>query len=1450
MKKISYLLGIALFIVGGFFVVNTAHAAVGDVIISEFFSDGSSDWVEIQNTTASAIPLSNFRLSDLSNPDTTPTEGSLLTLSGTLPAHGILVFNVSGLNDPGDSIALYNGTIDQANLYQRVTYGNAALPYVADLTAPINNQTGSFNGTSWSISSTPTKGWFNGAPSISSIVASINSAGITTNWGTADISDSSAAAGLYFEKPGMGRITFNDTLNLTDQNTVTLIQALSSKLEMQTAGTIGLNPDACDPMADPCVVPAPSVFKNVNATVQFFGVNALGYVSVPNIIVRDDSGTEIPVDNPEYPTITNLSYNSDNGGTISLDTNHFTQFSLDSSVFVDDDPGCGGNSPCYATIQAGIDAVPAGGTVHVAAGSYTEQITINKSLDLIGEGETTTTILAPDVRAGAVTQGATVHDYILAAVASSGTIDVRVEGFTIDVNSKNKTAGTARLDGVFFRDIKDAGGSVAGLFASTIHNFAAAPDYEAWGVAVYGDSLLTINDNDISDYTRDGLLVIGGNTTISNNTITGSATPLNGINIQDVTTGSVTGNTVTNNIRSAPWAGGGILVSASSGMTISSNHVNGNFYGINIQIGSNGITVSGNELTDNIKRGITLDNSDNNTVKSNTISGLTIETFDTAIGLNNTSTGNTIGGDTSGDGNTITIATSGFGILYAIYMESNVDTGINTIKYNTITGGQRAVQFDGPPGITGTTTIANNTISGQAWGGIIAYNNGDLTITDNTLTNTVRPMEFYGPVNLTITNNIVDGSTFDGINLGNVSGTISVSNNHIYNVTAENTYAIHARADVDNIVIDNNEIYDSFIGVWVDTGSTGNQITNNNIHDNTWGAISIHEDVSTITGNTLTNNQRGIETDHSITIQENSIVADVITDYCQLCLYADATYHASRNWWGTAVKTAITDWIVTNGYTVDYAPYYVTEEKTTLSDIKTITAFSIPSQTGSTTINQTDHTISLTMPYGTDVTALVPTFTTTGASVKIADDLQESGMTANDFSTSKTYTVYAIDETSLEYTATVNVALNPAKAITAFTIPTQVGNTTINQSAHTINLTLPYGTDVTTLVPTITITGASISPLSGAINNFSTQNTYTVTAADSSTQPYVVTLTILENTQTAPVTAEDGSGSATINSDTPEVVITNPDQAVIIIVGSGTTNPTIDVSEFISLVSGEKTGTLPEITIDSNVADVVIPDNTVVTGPASWDGVIAAPTQGTPTGGNPPAGFSVGDTVISVGSSEGTLTFNTAVTLVLPGVTGTVGYRPSGSNAWQTIENVCSGSYSAPGNPPAGSECAISNGIDTKIVTYHFTSFAGLKIAPSGGGHIALVATPTPATPVGQVLGASTGPIDGCGNRTTGFSITTGQSCIGNSGTAEKVLGAEKFNFSLFLKWGPPFNVKVKGPEVMELQTFLNTAGYGPLVVDGKFGGRTKAAVVKFQLANGLKGDGIIGPLTRAILNK
>ena len=50
-----------------------------------------------------------------------------------------------------------------------------------------------------------------------------------------------------------------------------------------------------------------------------------------------------------------------------------------------------------------------------------------------------------------------------------------------------------------------------------------------------------------------------------------------------------------------------------------------------------------------------------------------------------------------------------------------------------------------------------------------------------------------------------------------------------------------------------------------------------------------------------------------------------------------------------------------------------------------------------------DSSISTTVPYGTDVTRLVATFTVTGISVTVGGTDQVSGITANDFSSPVSY---------------------------------------------------------------------------------------------------------------------------------------------------------------------------------------------------------------------------------------------------------------------------------------------------------------------------------------------------------------------------------------------------------------------------------------------------------------
>jgi len=105
--------------------------------------------------------------------------------------------------------------------------------------------------------------------------------------------------------------------------------------------------------------------------------------------------------------------------------------------------------------------------------------------------------------------------------------------------------------------------------------------------------------------------------------------------------------------------------------------------------------------------------------------------------------------------------------------------------------------------------------------------------------------------------------------------------------------------------------------------------------------------------------------------------------------------------------------------------------------------------------------------------------------------------------------------------------LSSAKAITSFTFAGVNG--TINESAGTIAVSVLYGTNITSQTPTISFTGASISPTTA--QDFTNPVTYTVTAQDGTTKSYTVTVTVIPIPPDAPqsVTAAPGNSQATVS---------------------------------------------------------------------------------------------------------------------------------------------------------------------------------------------------------------------------------------------------------------------------------------------------------------------------------
>jgi hypothetical protein len=165
-------------------------------------------------------------------------------------------------------------------------------------------------------------------------------------------------------------------------------------------------------------------------------------------------------------------------------------------------------------------------------------------------------------------------------------------------------------------------------------------------------------------------------------------------------------------------------------------------------------------------------------------------------------------------------------------------------------------------------------------------------------------------------------------------------------------------------------------------------------------------------------------------------------------------------------------------------------------------------------VDNTNYAINLLVPTGTDLTKLIPT-------ISISDGATISPNTgiAEDFTNPVTYTVTAQDGSTQNYTVTVTTSVpgqtgetqGSSNVINSFVLgglnPQVAG--VIDTNGHTVTLTVPVGTDVTNLIPTITISsGATIYPYSDVTQNFTNPVIYTVTAQDGTIQDYTVTVNV------------------------------------------------------------------------------------------------------------------------------------------------------------------------------------------------------------------------------------------------------------------------------------------------------------------------------------------------------
>ena len=206
------------------------------------------------------------------------------------------------------------------------------------------------------------------------------------------------------------------------------------------------------------------------------------------------------------------------------------------------------------------------------------------------------------------------------------------------------------------------------------------------------------------------------------------------------------------------------------------------------------------------------------------------------------------------------------------------------------------------------------------------------------------------------------------------------------------------------------------------------------------------------------------------------------------------------------------------------------------SSAKAITAFGFLSPAALGTVTEASHAIDVTVPFGTNVTALVAAFTTTGASVKVGSTVQVSGTTANNFTSPVTYVVTAADSSTQSYTVTVTVQAASTNALlksvalvdsqsTAYSLVPTFSSTTFSYTG--VSPSFPRTAVTATLTvtpqdPTATIT--SVTETNGFGGGITVFDTHVGNV-------YAMTLTYYHTIVTIVLTAQDGVTTKTYSID-------------------------------------------------------------------------------------------------------------------------------------------------------------------------------------------------------------------------------------------------------------------------------------------------------------------------------